>query len=57
MTAPQTRRARHQWTEEPPVPDYVPNFTLDRQIAEAREQMGESRWQQLQAEWENGNAE
>lgn len=27
------------------------NFTLDRQIATARREMGEEKWQRLQAEW------
>jgi hypothetical protein len=31
-----------------------PTYSLDRQIAQARADMGEARWQQLQAEWECG---
>lgn len=31
---------------------YMPTFTLDRQIAEARAEMGEARWAELNAEWE-----
>lgn len=27
------------------------DFTLDRQIAAARREMGEARWNELQAEW------
>ena len=33
----------------PSIPE--PSFTLDRQIAEARERMGEAEWQRLQREW------
>lgn len=29
-----------------------PTFTLDRQIAEARAEMGEARWAELNKEWE-----
>ncbi len=32
--------------------EHTPTFTLDRQIAEARERMGEERWQELQKEWD-----
>lgn len=28
-----------------------PTHTLDRQVAQARREMGEARWQQLQREW------
>lgn len=31
-----------------------PTFTLDRQIAEARAEMGEEKWQRLNQEWEEG---
>ncbi len=31
--------------------EYDPTFTLDRQVAEARREIGEARWQQLNAEW------
>lgn len=34
-----------------PVPECTPTFTLERQIAAARKEMGEARWQQLTAEW------
>ena len=34
----------------------APTFTLDRQIEQARREMGEARWQQLQAEWSKPNA-
>lgn len=30
----------------------IPNFSLDRQIADARRDMGEDRWNELQREWE-----
>lgn len=33
-----------------------PTFALDRHIAEARERMGEERWQQLEEEWSRDNA-
>lgn len=46
-----TSHTPHQWTEEPPVAECCPTFTLDRQIATARTEMGEERWQQLQDEW------
>jgi len=29
-----------------------PTYTLDRDIARARREMGEARWAQLNAEWE-----
>lgn len=31
-----------------------PNFTLDKQIARARREMGPERWQQLCREWNEG---
>ena len=34
------------------VPEHTPTYTLERQIAEARERMGEERWQEMQKEWE-----
>lgn len=34
-----------------PIPECAPNFSLDRQIAQARREMGEARWAQLQREW------
>lgn len=30
----------------------VPNYTLDRKIAQARKEMGEERWAMLNKEWE-----
>lgn len=42
------------------IEDYLfecePSFTLDRQIAEARTEMGADRWQQLNSEWSKTNA-
>lgn len=35
-----------------PVPECEPTYTLDRQIAAARAEMGEQRWAELNAEWE-----
>lgn len=32
--------------------EWTPTFTLDRQIADARESMGEDRWAQLRAEFD-----
>lgn len=31
--------------------EYTPSFTLDREVARARERMGPARWRQLNAEW------
>ena len=36
-----------------PAPEHEPSYTLDRQIAEARESMGEARWQQVMREWDD----
>lgn len=36
--------------------DLAPIPSLDRQIEQARREMGEDRWQQLQAEWSKPNA-
>ena len=33
-----------------------PTFTLDRQIEQARREMGEGRWKQLNSEWSKANA-
>lgn len=49
MNAPARLRPDPRWLE--PRPDYEPTFTLDRQIAHARREMGEARWAELQAEW------
>ena len=32
--------------------EHEPTHTLDRQIAEARREMGEALWQELMKEWE-----
>jgi len=32
-------------------PEWSPTYGLDRQIAQARREMGEPRWQALNAEW------
>lgn len=34
------------------VPEWASNNSLDKQIAAARKRMGEERWQELNAEWE-----
>ena len=34
------------------VPEWAPTYTLDQAVREARQEMGEERWQQLNAEWE-----
>ncbi|WP_374412687.1 hypothetical protein [Novosphingobium colocasiae] len=36
---------------DPRAPEHFPNFSLDRQIAQARKEMGEKRWAELQEEW------
>lgn len=45
----------HTFTEprEAPIwqPEFTPSFTLDRQIAVARKDMGEKRWSELNGEW------
>ena len=41
------RRAHLKWA----VPEYEPSFTLDREVARARAEMGEKRWNELNAEW------
>lgn len=33
------------------VPEFMPTMTLDRQVAQARKDMGEARWAELNAEW------
>lgn len=38
-----------------PAPEYTPSYLLDRQIAKARQDMGERRWNELNVEWEQGN--
>ena len=44
--------AANWWSDNAPkARECEPTFTLDRQIAEARQEMGEDRWAELQAEW------
>lgn len=38
-----------------PVPECTPTYTLDRQIAEARAEMGEDEWARRNAEWDQGS--
>lgn len=33
-------------------PEHSPTFSLEKQVREARREMGEARWAQLQAEWD-----
>jgi hypothetical protein len=42
------------WGNEPPVRDSEPTFQLDKQVAHARREMGEDRWNELQREWQEG---
>jgi hypothetical protein len=35
-----------------PASEWEPSYTLDRNIAEARREMGEERWAELVAEWD-----
>ena len=47
------RDARHVWQGNDPAAGTVAgNNTLDTQIADARRGMGEARWAELNAEWE-----
>ena len=34
------------------IPEATPTFTLDRFVAEARAEMGEARWAELNREWD-----
>jgi hypothetical protein len=34
-----------------PTPEWMPTMTLDREIARARQEMGEEVWQRLNAEF------
>ena len=36
------------------LPEYMPNFSLNKWIVEGRREMGEERWAKLNAEWEQG---
>ena len=42
----------HQFTEPYRPREWEPTYSLDRQVAEARRQIGERRWAQLMQEWE-----
>lgn len=47
------RDARHRFIKpEDREPEWMPTFTLDQQIADARREMGEARWAELNREWE-----
>jgi len=35
-----------------PTPENAPNYSLDKRIAQARREMGEARWAELNKEWE-----
>lgn len=34
-----------------PITAAEPTFTLEQQVAQARREMGEARWQELQRQW------
>ena len=34
------------------IAEWAPTYRLDQHVSEARERMGETRWRQLNAEWE-----
>jgi hypothetical protein len=44
------------WGNVEPEAECAPTYTLDRQIDQARADMGETKWQRLQREWENSGA-
>jgi hypothetical protein len=49
------RRERKERRPEPQQersPEWMPDFSLDRQVAQARREMGEARWNQLMKEWD-----
>lgn len=56
------RRKRGRFIDQPIVNDFAekvalsyesePTFTLERQVAMARQELGEDRWAVLMAEWE-----
>lgn len=52
MVRQRTIAACHRSAFAEPVAEWAPTYTLERQIAEARERMGEERWQEMQKEWE-----
>tara|TARA_Y100001973_G_scaffold89090_1_gene135052 strand:- start:491 stop:661 length:171 start_codon:yes stop_codon:yes gene_type:complete len=37
---------------DPPTPEWMPTGSIRREVAHARREMGETRWQQLMAEWD-----
>lgn len=39
------------WKPDPTAGTVVGSYTLDRKIEQARAEMGEARWNALQAEW------
>jgi len=43
----------HQWVDRIPPAGHeaAPTYTLDREIARARAEMGEEKWARLNAEW------
>lgn len=51
MSRPDTTRCQRAVEHLGNTPSCMPTFTLDRQIAQARREMGEARWAQLDAEW------
>lgn len=40
--------------EQDRASEYMPNFSLESHVSEARESMGPDRWAQLNREWESG---
>lgn len=58
MTAPVSNVRRmvrlldHVMAEQVKEPEWTAAYSLDRQIAQARREMGEQKWKQLMAEWE-----
>ena len=53
MNAPAHHSAFARQVEATFTPEYTPTYRLERQIAQARREMGEERWAQLQAEWDD----
>lgn len=47
-----SRRFRNAATPDTPTPEFTPDFSLERRVTAAREEMGEARWQQLMKEWD-----
>lgn len=55
MSRPDTTRCQRAVEGRPEIPwgpSNAPNFSLDKQVAQARREMGEDRWAQLNREWE-----